>query len=321
MKHVRLFSLAMASVTALVLLGSHVCAEDTLKDAIGQRGNWDTAVCELGQNAGFFKKHGLVLETLYTQGGGETLQAVISGSVDIGVAVGTPGAMSAYAKGAPVRAIASAYTGASELFWYVRADSLIKSMADVGGRSFGYSTNGSSSNAVALALIKRFNGSAKPTATGSPSSTLTQVMSGQIDVGWSSPPFALDALEQNKIRIIARGSDVPELQDQTVRLLTTNTSVLQAKKDVLARFLATYRQSLDWMYSDDAALKSYSEWIGVPEKMARRTRDEFYPKTGMSPDRISGLDALMADAVTFKYLSKPLTPEQLSDFFQKPGQR
>ena len=33
---------------------------------------------ELGQQAGIFKKHGLVLEILYTQGGGETQQAVIS---------------------------------------------------------------------------------------------------------------------------------------------------------------------------------------------------------------------------------------------------
>jgi NitT/TauT family transport system substrate-binding protein len=316
----RLLSVTIVSVVALALLGSNANAEDTLKVAIGQRGNWDTAVCELGQKAGFFKKHGIVLENLYTQGAGETLQAVISGSIDIGVAVGTMGGMSAYAKGAPVRAIASAYTGASELFWYVRADSPIKSMADVGERTFGYSTNGSSSNTVALALVKRFASRAKPTATGSPTATLTQVMSGQIDVGWSSPPFGLDALAQNKIRIIARGSDVPELQDQTVRLLTTNTSVLQAKKDVLARFLAAYRESLDWMYSDDAALKSYSEWIGVPEEIARRTR-EFYPKTGMSPDRISGLTALMNDAVTFKYLAKPLTPEQVADFFQKPDQR
>ena len=60
-------------------------AQVTLKLAVGQRGNWDTSVGELGQRAGIFKKHGLELEILYTQGGGETQQAVISGSVDIGV--------------------------------------------------------------------------------------------------------------------------------------------------------------------------------------------------------------------------------------------
>ena len=49
--------------------------------------------------SGIFKKHGLVLEILYTQGGGETQQAVISGSVDIGVAAGIMGALSRLLQG------------------------------------------------------------------------------------------------------------------------------------------------------------------------------------------------------------------------------
>ena len=52
-------------------------AQDTLKVAAGQRGNWDTSICEVGQRAGIFKKHGINLEILYTQGGGETQQAVL----------------------------------------------------------------------------------------------------------------------------------------------------------------------------------------------------------------------------------------------------
>ena len=35
-------------------------AQDTLKVAAGQRGNWDTTIAEIGQRAGIFKKHGLV---------------------------------------------------------------------------------------------------------------------------------------------------------------------------------------------------------------------------------------------------------------------
>ena len=69
-------------------LAAPAFGQDTLKLAIGQRGNWDTSVAEVGQRIGIFKKHNLVLELLYTQGGGETQQAVISGSVDIGVAAG-----------------------------------------------------------------------------------------------------------------------------------------------------------------------------------------------------------------------------------------
>ena len=91
-------------------------AQDTLKIAAGQRGNWDTSISEVGQRAGIFKKHGLALEILWTQGAGETQQAVISGSVDIGVAPGIMGVLSAYSKGAPVRIIGAETTGASDLF-------------------------------------------------------------------------------------------------------------------------------------------------------------------------------------------------------------
>ena len=89
------------------LASGAVFAEDTLKLAIGQRGNWENAAPELGQKSGIFKKHGLSLELLYTQGAGETLQAVISGSVDVGIGVGTAGVLGAFAKGAPVRVIAN----------------------------------------------------------------------------------------------------------------------------------------------------------------------------------------------------------------------
>src|SRR5436305_14158675 len=82
---------AVAAALGLAFLGSSASAEDIVKLAIGQRGNWDTSVSEIGQRAGIFKKHGLTLEIVYTQGAGETQQAVISGSVDIGIAAGVMG--------------------------------------------------------------------------------------------------------------------------------------------------------------------------------------------------------------------------------------
>ena len=112
---------------------------------LGQRGNWDTAVIELGTKAGIFKKHGLEIEMIYTSGSGETLQPVISGSVDLGFAVGTLGAMAAYAKGAPVRIIGARGDRRGRLL--VRQDILADQ--DAQGRqrhTDRFSTNGSSTN-------------------------------------------------------------------------------------------------------------------------------------------------------------------------------
>src|SRR6187399_3477874 len=164
-------TLALATV---MLLGAAAgaSADDKIKLAIGQRGNWDTSVSEVGQRAGIFKKHGLELEIVYTNGAGETQQAVISGSVDIGVAAGVMGVLSAYSKGAPVRIIGAETTGAQDLFWYVPANSPVKSLKDTDGKTIAYSTNGSSTNGIVTAFVKQFDLKAKPVATGGPSSTL-----------------------------------------------------------------------------------------------------------------------------------------------------
>ena len=174
--------------------------EDTLKLAVGQRGNWDTSVSEVGQRAGIFKKHGLVLDIVYTQGAGETQQAVISGSVDIGIAAGVMGVLSAFSKGAPVRVIGAETTGAGDLYWYVKADSPIKTLKDTDGKTLAYSTNGSSTHGIVTAFMKQYDLKAKPTAMGGPAANLTAVMSGQVDVGWAAPPFGLDQLDKGDIR-------------------------------------------------------------------------------------------------------------------------
>jgi NitT/TauT family transport system substrate-binding protein len=315
MRVIRLAALAVVT-SSLALASIAASAQDKLKLALGQRGNWDTAIAQLGQQAGFFKKRGLELEILWTQGAGESQQAVISGSVDIGLA-GTLAAFGAFQKGAPLRIIAAEATGAAD-FWYVRADSAVKSIKDLDGKTIAYSTNGASTHTLVLAFLKEGGAAGKPIATGGPAQTFTQVMSGQVDVGWSAPPFGLDAARDNRIRIIARASDVAVGRNQTIRALVTTASVLETRADVLRRFMQAYRETVDWMYASDDALKAYAEFAKISLDLAKRVRDEFFPKSLIAPDKVSGLDTLMQDGVTFKYLREPLSAAQVSEVVRIP---
>ncbi len=313
----RVFRIALA-LAALVGGVAAASAQDTLKLAVGQRGNWDTSVSEVGQLAGIFKKHGLVLELVYTQGAGETQQAVISGSVDLGIAAGIMGVLSAYSKGAPVRVIGAETTGANDLYWYVKADSPIKSLKDTGGKTLAYSTNGSSTHGVVRALIAQYDLKAKPTAMGGPAANITAVMSGQVDVGWAAPPFGLDQLDRNEIRIIATGNDAAVFKGQTVRVLIANANALKARKDAIDRYMKAYRETVNYLYTDPAALKVYSEWLKISEAKAKRTRDDFFPRASIEPDTIVGLDTIVKDAVALKFTEKELTKEQLAELIQIP---
>lgn len=295
-----------------------VFAAQTLKIAIGQRGNWDTGIVQLGNDAGIFKKHGLDLELLYTQGGGETMQAVISGSVDIGTAVGTIGVFAAYQKGAPVRIISAEATGSGE-FWYVRAESKLKSIKDAtADTTIAYSTHGSSTNSIALGFAKAYDLKSKLVPTGNAVSTLTQVMSGQVDVGWASPPFGFKDLAAGKIRIVGKAYDLSEIRHESVRVNITNASALKNKHEAIQKFMDAYRETLDWMYNGDEALKSYAAFAKVDLDTARRVRDEFHPKAMLDPDKVNGIDAMVQEGMAFKTLTSPLAPEQIKTLIQIP---
>jgi NitT/TauT family transport system substrate-binding protein len=182
----------------------------------------------------------------------------------------------------------------------------------------GYSTNGASTHTTALALIKHYGVNAKAVASGASAVTLTQAMTGQIDVGWASPPFGLEQLQKGEIRMIARGSDVPSTRDQTVRVHIVNATVLAQRRDVIARFMQAYREAYDFLYASPEGVKIYSQYAKVSEALAIRIRDEFLPKAAMNPDRVSGLDAITQDAIAFKVLQAPLSKEQLGELIQIP---
>lgn len=310
---------ALGLMIPLTLAVVPAAAEDQLKIAIGQINNWENQPPTLGQDAGIFKKHGLVLENVGTQGAGETLQAVISGSADIGAGVGSAGIMRAFSKGAPVRILAPAFTGTGDLYWYVKSDSKLQTLKDTTpDTTIAYSTNGSSSNNIVVAFISELGAKAKPTATGGPAATLTAAMSGQVDIGWAAPPFGLKEIKDGKIRIIAHGSDVPSLRGQTVRVLLVNAEALKTKHDAIMRFMQGYREAVDWMYSDPKAVEMYSVKMKLPVDLLKESMDKFQPKAALQSDHFADLDGAVADAVKLKFLDKPLTKEQLAELLQIP---
>ena len=290
-------------------------AQDLLKVAVPQRGVWDAGVPELGMRGGIFQKHGLNLEILYTQAGPESIQALIAGSVDMATAAGVSAAFGTFAKGAPIRIVSNEIVGSPDLYWYVTANSPVRKVEDFNDKTVAYSLTGSSSHAGLLALIAQYNLRVKPTSTGNIPSTLTQTLSGQVEVGFGAVPFALDLAEEGRIRIIITGNDVASLKTRTGRVNLTNLATLQNRRDALVRFHQAYKETIDWMYSDPAALKQYSDFSKVPEKVVLKVR-ELMPKAALAPERVVGIDQIMTEAIQNKFLQTPLTKEQLAELIR-----
>src|SRR6185312_6089230 len=124
----------------------------------------------------------------------------------------------------------------------------------------------------------------KPVAMGGPAANITAVMTNQVDIGWSAPPFGLDQLDKGDIRMIATGND-----------------------------------AVVFMYHDPKAIEIYSSWLNITPAKAKRTRDEFFKWPAIDPDKIVGLDQIVKDAVDLKFTEKPLTKEQLADLIRIPA--
>ena len=312
MRRLVAFVLSTVALAATIRIAA---AEDTLKVAIPQRGAWDAGIAELGQRGGFFKKHGLNLDILYTSAGPESIQAMIGGSIDISVASGVSAALGTFGKGAPIRIISSEMTGAPDLYWYVPADSPIKTIEDFNGHTVAYSLTGSSSHASLLALIAQYHLTAKPVSTGNIAATITQTMTKQVDVGFGAAPFGLDLVEAGKARIIATGNDVTVLRSRAVRVNLTGADTLKNKHDQVVRFMQAYRETVEWMYSSPDALKIYGEYSKLPDSIVQRVL-KLVPKEALQTGQVMGINDLVTDAVAQKFLSAPLTTDQLKELIQ-----
>ena len=117
--------------------------------------------------------------------------------------------------------------------------------------------------------------------------------------------------------MIAKATDSALVRGQTIRVIVANAQSLASRKDAIARFMDAYRETIDHIYSDNPqVIRDYAEFVKVPEAMARRVRDEFFPKSLVNPDRIHGLDTLIPEAVNLKFIPALLTKEQIAELIQ-----
>jgi NitT/TauT family transport system substrate-binding protein len=95
--------------------------------------------------------------------------------------------------------------------------------------------------------------------------------------------------------------------------------MLQKRPDAAARFMAAYRETVDWMYADPKAIELYARKIDRPVDIVRDTIREFYPKAALQTERMADMPGILRDAVKLKFLRAPLTDAQLKELVRTPA--
>ena len=95
----------------------------------------------------------------------------------------------------------------------------------------------------------------------------------------------------------------------------TTANTLASKRAALVTFQQVYNKTLEWAYSDPKAIEYFAEIAGVSRELAQQTRDQFYPKAAMQPFEIRGLQQTLDQSLEFKFIAKPMKPEEISGLF------
>ena len=203
----------------------------------------------------------------------------------------------------------------------MKADSPIKTIKDLNGKTIAYSRPGSSTNLMVLNLLKEHNIDAKPVSTGGLPATRTQVMTGQIDVGWAVAPFGVKEITENQIRVVVKAGDIKGMQGQTIRVNIANLESLKAKRAALEKFVQVLSKSIDWAYSNPKVYQYYAEIAKVTPEIAKKAVEDFYPKSMFQLGKIEGLQKTLDEALQYKRVSAKKTEKDAAgmiDILYKP---
>jgi len=271
----------------------------------------------IAQDKGFYRENNIDVDAVFTRGGGENVQAVVSGDAQIGLGTGTLAVISAFVKKAPIKIAAAEITG-MDAFWYVQSNTAMRKMEDLAGKRVAYSRPGASSHMAVLAIADQIKAKglkpAEPVSLGGIPEVYTAVRTGQTDAGWSVAPFQLDKVEKGELRVVVRGEEINAMKEISARVHFTNNDFAAKNPDAVRGFFRAQQRALDYMF--DHKEETAKIWIRraelkFPESAVLKTWD-YYNRAAMSLKPIRGLQTTIEDGIRNKFLTQPLTQAEIN---------
>jgi NitT/TauT family transport system substrate-binding protein len=266
---------------------------------------------------GFYKENNIDVDAVFTRGGGENVQAVVSGDAQIGLGTGTLAVISAFVKKAPIKIAAAEITG-MDAFWYVQSSTPMRKMEDLAGKKVAYSRPGASSHMAVLAIADQIKAMglkpAEPVSLGGIPEVYTAVRTGQTDAGWSVAPFQLDLVDKGELRVVVKGDEITAMREITPRVHFLNNAFAAKNPDAVRGFFRAQQRALDYMFENKADAAKI--WIKraemkYPEAAVLKTWD-YYNRAAMTLKPIRGLQATIEDGIRNKFLTQPLTQAEIN---------
>ena len=314
--------LGIVFTVGAVMVASCAVAKDKVRLVDSQASVFAQFAMYQAEAERYFDAEDLDVSIIVGRGGSAALQVLTTGNADMEMSPGVLSVIAAYAKGAPVTIVGSGAYGANELYWYVKADSPIKSLRDMDGKTLAIASPGSLADLTAHAVSKALNIRPKMVSVGSFAAARTQVMSGQTDTGFSGMPAGFDLIRSGQARIIGSGADSPILRNMTTRVIIANSDWLAKNRGTAARMMRALWKGQQYNFSGEKALARYAERWKIELEDAKKMYDVLtLDDLRFAP--IKNLDGMLQLALDYGFINQPLTAEQkkglVAEIAYEPG--
>jgi NitT/TauT family transport system substrate-binding protein len=307
-------NIAKRLLLAGCILAAASTAQATDKINVGKavQDVWLYTPIDVGIEQGLFAKQGLDVEISILSGGAKLQQALLSGSIDIGL--GGSQAMALSVKGSPVIAVASLAGPPAGFSILVVPDSPIKSVADLKGKSIGFASNGSILDWLQQRLsIQQGWGQhgMKGVAAGGSEASSAALLSHQLDaiISTTETGFTLEAKHQARIL----SNMQPFAPNLITQVIFARVPYLKEHPDRVERFLKGWFASVAYMAANKEKSSAISaRALHMDQAVIERAYDVELPylsKDGTFDPK--GVDVLRESFVQLGILDKPATDDQI----------
>lgn len=201
---------------------------------------------KVGMEQGLFEEAGVTIDQIVpSEGGGTTLQNVVSGKLPFGE-VATGAIVSGFNEGAPIEVIGGGIQSVSDVNWVTLQNSPLTSLADTAQARWGFTNPGSVTEAMSFLTTEGAGidpESIDRTSTGGTGAGIALLEAGDVDIAYASPRVAME--NADRLKLVGSSSEFVPKYQQT--MIVSSRDYATKNPETAKALLQGFADSVEWI--------------------------------------------------------------------------